>query len=99
MLPSPIAPPTTSPEQFRTTCIDVLRDAQWVVIDRRGLDTAVLRSAFPRLVDTDPPERRAFERAVAFSFETVHTSTFFELRQRRGSPSSPAVCDALSAGG
>lgn len=94
-----LTPGYTSPEQFRSTCLGVLRDTQWVVIDRRGLDATVLRSAFPRLVDVDPPERRAFERAVASSFETVHASPFFELRHRRVSAPSPAVCDAIIAGG
>ena len=94
-----VTPGYTTPEQFRSTCIRVLRDAQWVVIDRRGLDAAVLRSAFPRLTDTDPPERRAFESAVAATFETVHASTFFELRRRRPSGPPLGVCDGIGAPG
>src|SRR5207245_11742205 len=30
-----LTPGYTTPEQFRSTCIGVVRDAQWVVIDRR----------------------------------------------------------------
>ena len=94
-----LTPGYTTPEQFRSTCIGVVRDAQWVVIDRRGTDAAALRFAFPRLADPDPPERRAFERVVAGAFETVHASAFFELRRRRPSGPSPAVCDAIGAPG
>jgi hypothetical protein len=90
-----MTPGYTTPEQFRSACVRVVRDAQWVVMDRRGLDAAVLRSAFPRLSDIEPPERRAFERAVAATFETVHGSTFFELRRRRPSGPSPAVCEEI----
>ena len=94
-----LTPGYTTPAQFRGACLRVLRDAQWVVIDRRGLDAAVLRSAFPRLTDTDPPERRAFEHALAATFETTHASTFFELRRRRPSGPPPTACGGIGAPG
>lgn len=92
-----MAPGYTTPAQFRDTCMRVLREAQWVVLDHRGMNAAVLRSVYPSLADPDPPERRAFESALALAFETVHTSVFFELRGRRQPAISPAPCDGIGA--
>lgn len=90
-------PGYTTAVQFRDTCARVLRDAQWVVLDHRFMDAATLRSVFPSLREPDPPERRAFESALALGFETVHRSVFFELRGRRQPAISAAPCDGIGA--
>jgi hypothetical protein len=92
-----MVPGYTTPAQFRDTCVRVLREAQWVVLDLRGMNTATLRSLYPSLADPDPPERRAFESALALAFETVHPSVFFELRGRRQPAISTAPCDGIGA--
>ena len=92
-----MVPGYTTPAQFRDTCVRVLREAQWVVLDLRGMNTAMLRSLYPSLADPNPPERRAFESALALAFETAHSSVFFELRGRRQPAISTAPCDGIGA--
>jgi hypothetical protein len=57
----------------------------------------MLRSLYPSLADPDPPERRAFESALALAFETVDPSVFLELRGRRQPAISTAACDGIGA--
>ncbi|MGH7275924.1 MAG: hypothetical protein ACREIY_02715 [Candidatus Rokuibacteriota bacterium] len=92
-----MTPGYTTAEEFRETCVRVVREAQWVVIDRNWSDPRALRFIFPAMRDPDPPEKRAFESALGLAFDkVVHTSTFFELRQRAGS-ASVALCDKIGA--
>lgn len=92
-----MTPGYTTPEAFRETCVRVVGEAQWVVIDRHWSDPRVLRSTFPAMRDPDPPEKRGFEATLLLAFDkVVHTSTFFELRQRAGSAST-ALCDKIGA--
>lgn len=88
-------PGFTTPEQFRETCVRVVRDAQWVVIDRTWTDPRLLRFVFPAMRDPDPPEKRAFETALRLAFDdVVHASPVFELR-RRAPNASLAACTSI----
>ena len=92
-----MTPGYTTTEQFRETCVRVLSEARWVVIERSWTDPAKLRSVFPAMRDPDPPEQRGFQAALRLAFDrVVHTSTFFELRARDES-ASVALCDRIGA--
>jgi len=92
-----MTPGYTTTEQFRETCVRVLSEARWVVIERSWTDPAKLRSVFPAMRDPDPPEQRGFQAALRLAFDrVVHTSTFFELRARDAS-ASVALCDRIGA--
>ncbi len=92
-----MTPGYTTAEQFRETCVRVVGEARWVVIDRNWTDPRVLRNLFPAMRDPDPPEKRAFEAALRLAFDrVVHTSMVFELRQRAGRASMP-LCDKIGA--
>ena len=68
-----------------------------MVIERSWTDPAKLRSVFPAMRDPDPPEQRGFQAALRLAFDrVVHTSTFFELRQRAES-ASVELCDEIEA--
>jgi hypothetical protein len=92
-----MTPGYTTAEHFRETCLRVVREARWVVIERMWTDPRVLRAVFPAVRDADPPEKRGFEAALRGGFDNIlHTSTFFELRQRAES-ASVALCDKIGA--
>ncbi len=77
-----MTPGYTTGEQFRETCVLVVSEAHWVVIDRNWSDPRALRSIFPAMRDPDPPEKRDFEAPLRLAFDKiVHSSTVFELRQ------------------
>lgn len=93
-----MTPGYTTAAQFRATCVRVVDEARWVVIERMWLDPRVILNVWPAIRDPDPPERRGFEAALGRAFDqVVHTSTFFELRQRSGD-ASPALCELIAAG-
>jgi hypothetical protein len=76
-------PGHTTAEQYREVCLRVVRDAQWIVVDRSWSDPRVLRVFYPNMRVPDPPEKREFEAALRFAFDKiVHVSPVFELRHR-----------------
>ena len=92
-----MVPGYTDAAQFRATCVQVVREAQWLVIDVVWIDPVVIRAVWPDLLDPDPPERRSFEVALAAAFnKVVHVSNTFQVRGRAGD-ASPALCDGVGA--
>ena len=87
-----MVPGYTTAEQYREVCLRVIRDAQWIVIDRSWSDPRVLRAFYPNMRDPDPPEKRKLEAALRFAFDrVVHVSPVFELR-RRGETARDTSC-------
>jgi hypothetical protein len=76
-------PGYTSPSQYQEACISVMRQASWVVIDRRGTNSKILKQAFPALGDVEPRETKRFEQALDDGFALVARDGVFELRRRR----------------
>lgn len=64
-------------------CESVIPHADWVVIDRRGIDPAELKNNYPMMRDPQPAETRAFEQTLDSSFEFVTRDGIPELRHRR----------------
>lgn len=93
-----MVPGYNTADQFRETCARVVREARWLIVDRTWSDPRKLRELFPTLADYDPPEKRAFESAMARAFDSVaHRSSTFELR-RRGSVVPDTMCGGDVAG-
>lgn len=87
-----IVPGYTTAAQYRDVCLRVLRDADWLVLDRTWIHPVVLRTFFPGMADPDPPEKRALEAALARTFNrVVHTWRGMELRGR-GEAAGAAAC-------
>jgi hypothetical protein len=86
-----IVPGYTTAAQYREVCERVVREAQWIVLDRTWSHPTVLRTFFPRLRDPDPPEKRALEAALEVTFDrVVHAWRGMELRGRGQAPSGTA---------
>jgi hypothetical protein len=88
-----LTPEYSSPAQWQEACESVMRRADWVVIDRRGIDPAELKHGFPSMRDPQPPETRAFELALDSNFGFVARDGIYELRHRRD-----GVDDSVCAG-
>jgi hypothetical protein len=72
-----------------------MQAARFIVVDR-SWRPAKIRYLFPAILDTDPPERRAFEAALVTGFaKVIHASASFELRERTDKAGT-ALCDAIS---
>ena len=92
-----MVPGYTTPEQFRDTCARVVREARWLVVDRTWSDPSKLGYFFPAMVDQNPPEKRAFEDALARAFDDlVLRSPTFEVR-RRGAAVADTLCPQPAA--
>jgi hypothetical protein len=89
-----MVPGYTTAAQYRDVCARVVREAQWVVLDRSWSHPDVLRAIFPSMRDPNPPEKRALERALDRTFDrVVHAWRGMELRGRGSLPAETA-CDA-----
>ena len=86
-------PGSTQPSHYQDACISVMRHASWVVIDRRGTNSNVLKQAFPAMSDAKPQETKRFEQALDSGFELVAQEGAFELRRRRD-----GISDTVCAG-
>jgi hypothetical protein len=89
-----MVPGYTTAAQYRDVCARVVREAQWVVLDRSWSHPDVLRAIFPSMRDPNPPEKRALEAAVDRAFDrVVHAWRGMELRGR-GSLPAESACGA-----
>jgi hypothetical protein len=83
-------PRYTTPAQYQEACLDVMRQASWVVIDR-GWNTKEWKSLgveFPL-----PPEFGRFEKVLDEGFEPVERFGHIEIRKRRKQASEAACAD------
>jgi hypothetical protein len=86
-----MVPGYTTGAQYREVCARVVRDAQWVVLDRSWSHPDVLRVIFPSMRDPNPPEKRALEAALDRAFDrVVHAWRGMELRGRGSMPADTA---------
>lgn len=88
-----MVPGYTTAAQYHDVCARVVREAQWVVLDRSWSHPDVLRAIFPSMRDPDPPAKRALEPALDRAFDrVVHAWRGMELRGRGAMPAE-AACD------
>ena len=88
-------PEYTLPSQYQDACLSVMRHASWVVIDHYMTNPDTLKSIWPAMQNTRPPETRRFEQALDNAFEFVAQEGTFELRRRRDGVTE-TLCRALS---
>jgi len=75
-------PGYTTPYQYHQACVAAMRDAAWVVRDRKWIDPRHLRKIFPKMLDPTPPEARQFDLALQRGFQLSDQFGDFELRRR-----------------
>jgi hypothetical protein len=86
-------PHYTTPAQYQEACLDVMRQASWVVIDRRWTEPRMwkwLGVQFPL-----PPEFAKFEKVLDEGFEPAERFGLIEIRKRR-KQASEAACAGIS---
>jgi hypothetical protein len=86
-------PQYTTPAQYQEACRDVMRQASWVVIDRRWEDPELLKGV--GVHGPLPPESGRFEKVLEEGFEPVERFGFIEIRKRR-KQASEAACAEIS---
>ena len=89
-------PQRTTPAVYADACVQTIRRADWVVIDR-SWTTAAFHDFFPAMVNPQPPEKVSFEHAIESGFALVGTYGDYELRRKANDDES--VCaNILQAG-
>jgi hypothetical protein len=87
-------PQYTTPAQYQEACLDVMRQASWVVIDQRWTEDP--RNWKSLGVDGPlPPEFGRFEAVLDEGFEPVERFGLIEIRKRR-KQASEAACVGIS---
>jgi hypothetical protein len=84
----------TTPAQYQEACLDVMRQASWVVFDRRLNEAPWWWNALG-LHGPLPPEVARFEKVLDEGFEPVERFGVIEVRKRR-KQASEAACAGIS---
>jgi hypothetical protein len=82
-------PNYTLPSQYQQACILVMKQASWIVVDRKWPEAL---QYFPAIRNTRPPETSKFEQALDSAFERVALDGRFELLHRRSASADPSRC-------
>ena len=75
-------PGYTLPAQYQDACASVMREAGWVLLERRTMSKDQMRRSYPALQDDMPPERLRFEHVLEQAFSPVARDGDYELRRR-----------------
>lgn len=89
-----LVPEYSTPEQYRNTCSEIMKSADWVVFDRKISEPTFYRSVFPAMRDPAPPEKVAFEDAILKAFHVERSIGDFSLLRR--DRASPENCAAIA---
>jgi hypothetical protein len=88
-------PGYTLPSQYQDTCLAVMQNANWVVIDRQWTDPVFLKKSFPAMQNPRPPETNGFETALDRGFDLVFQAKPYELRHRNAG-AGIALCTGIA---
>lgn len=88
-------PGYTTQAQYHAACLSAVRQALWVVADRKFNTYSYWKKAYPAMPDAEPDEAIRFKEALDDAYGTIEVKGDFELRRRRDG-ASEAVCDKLS---
>ena len=77
-------PQYTTPAQYADVCVQTVRHADWVVIDR-NLASSNIRYMLPAISNPQPPEKVLFDRAIESNFALVNRYGNYELWKRQRS--------------
>ena len=75
-------PGYTTTAQYQEACTAVMRDADWLLLDRGSMSNERLQQIYPAMTNPSPPERIRFERALETWFEQAAQDGNYELRHR-----------------
>ncbi|WP_327754439.1 hypothetical protein VVT58_10240 [Sphingobium sp. SJ10-10] len=89
-----LLPQYTTPDQYRETCLEVMRGSQWVVIDEEIIRPSFYHAIFPAMRNPSPPDKVAFEAALRSGFELKGHYGDFSLLQRSAMPSG--LCSQIA---
>lgn len=89
-----LVPQYSTPAQYQETCIQLMRDAQWIVSHFEITKPDFYRSAFPAMTNPSPHEKIAFEAALKAGFVLDGRYGNFEIL-RRGK-ANLALCDSIA---
>jgi hypothetical protein len=84
-----------SPAQYQDACVSVMRNAAWIVIERRMTDPTWLNWLFPALRGAYPPAAQKFERALEKGFVFAAREGVFEMH-KRAEWADEAVCSGIA---
>jgi hypothetical protein len=87
-------PHYTTPAQYQEACLDVMRQASWVVIDRKWTENPIYFKGLG-VHGPLPPEFGRFEKVLDEGFEPVERFGVIEIRKRR-KQASEAACAGIS---
>jgi hypothetical protein len=87
-------PQYTTPAQYQEACLDVMRQASWVVIDRKWTENHIYSEVLG-IHGPPPPEFVRFEKVLDEGFEPVERFGLIEIRKRR-KQASEAACAGIS---
>jgi hypothetical protein len=87
-------PHYTTPAQYQEACLDVMRQASWVVIDRKYTEDPNEWKGMG-VKGPLPPEYGRFEKVLEEGFEPVERFGVIEIRKRR-EQASEAFCAGIS---
>jgi len=87
-------PQYTTPAQYQEACLDVMRQASWVVINRKWTENPIYWKELG-VHGPPPPEYGRFEKALDEGFEPVERFGVIEIRKRR-QQTSEAACAGIS---
>jgi hypothetical protein len=90
-------PGYTTAAQYRDACLSAVRNASWMVVDRRFADYRNWKQIYPSMPDVEPQEATRFEEALDRAFETAATKGVFDLRHRRRKGVNDSVCYSIRA--
>lgn len=90
-----LVPQYSPPSQYRETCIEVMRSAQWVIVNMAVLTPAFYAKVFPAMDNPSPPEKQSFEAALEQGFAEDARYGDFQLRRR--ADANDGLCQAIGA--
>jgi len=87
-------PHYTTAAQYQEACLDVMRQASWVVIDRKWTEDPFYWKGLG-VQSPLPPEYGRFEKVLNEGFEPAERFGVIEIRKRR-KQTSEAACAGIS---
>jgi hypothetical protein len=85
-------PEYTLPTQYKEACVSVMREAAWVIVDRKWTDPVFLKASYLSMQNAQPPEVLKFEQALDNGFEPVGEYGSFIFKHRRSNRVDTSLC-------
>lgn len=83
-----LVPQYSTPSQYLETCLEVTKNAEWVVFNNAISSPSFYRRFFPAMENPSPPEKLAFEQALRDGFTDDAQYGKFQLLRRANAATS-----------